>query len=522
MTDETADEVGFWRVADLRDQQTAVVDPDGTEISFRAMLERVNQVSHAFRETGLTVGDTISVVSRNRADTLVVYMAAMQSGLYYTPINHHSTAPEIEYILADSSTTLVVAHEDFVDTVSTAADAAGVDGARRIVIGSSPGWTSLDAFVEGRSTDFPDDRIGGQVMQYTSGTTGRPKGVRREISGADADTAAQALRWVLEIFQISVEEGGVMLTTTPIYHTSALAITSLGLHFGLTTVLMDKWTPEGMLDLIERYRVTATSVVPTQFVRLLQLPDEARAAADVSSLKRVIHGAAPCPPDVKRAMIEWWGDVIFEYYGSTEVGSTSVSAEEWLERPGTVGRPGPVSVLKILDDEGNEVPTGTVGRVFMRQGDDQIEYLGDPDKTNAARVGDLMTVGDLGWVDDDGYLFLAGRSSEVIIRGGANIYPAEIENVLLNHPGVADVCAIGIPDEEYGEQVYAAVVPRDPAALDGRRADELRSALTDWCAEQIAPFKRPRTIDLLAELPRDPNGKLYRKRLREPFWEGAT
>lgn len=517
---KAANDIGFWKLAPNRRDIVGITDSAGASLSFGEMFDRVNQISHLFTSFGLKMGDTIAVIARNRNETMLVYLAAMQSGLYYTPINYHSLASDIAYILKDSDSALMVSHPDFAVKASDAADQAGIAMNRRLSLGEVSGFTALSKLLEGLPVSLPIDRPAGQVLQYTSGTTGRPKGVRRKVSGLDADTAAASLKWVLEMYGITSTDGGCMLMTTPVYHTAGLNISALALHFGISLVLMDNWTPESMLEYVQKYRVNMTVVVPTQFVRLLKLPKEVRESYDISSLAWVIHGAAPCSPEIKRQMIAWWGPIIFEYYGSTEVGGTFVNSHDWLKHPGTVGKPGPVTKLRILDDDDSEVSAGQVGRVFMRQGDDQVEYLHDPKKTLSSRVRDMMTVGDIGWVDEEGYLYLVGRTSEVMIVGGVNIYPAEVENVLLEHPSISDACVFGVPNDEYGEEIYAAVVAREKGVTDGLpRAEELREAVFEHCRHHLAKYKRPRTISFREEIPRDPNGKMYRNRLRDPFWE---
>jgi len=520
-TIDSGDDVGFWRLAPRRPDTVGITDPTGSSLSFGEMFDQVNQISHFFSSLGLKMGDTIAVIARNRNETLLTYLAAMQSGLYYTPINYHALVGDIAYILNDSDSLLVVCHPEFLDKATEAADEAGIPANRRISLGDVPGFASMSSLIDGMPTTLPIERPAGQVLQYTSGTTGRPKGVRRKVSGVDADTASASLKWVLGMYGINSEKGGCMLMTTPVYHTAGLNISALALHFGISLVLMDNWTPESMLEHVQRFRANMTVVVPTQFVRLLKLPKDIRDSYDVSTLEWAIHGAAPCSPEIKRQMIEWWGPIIFEYYGSTEVGGTFVDSHDWLRYPGTVGKPGPVTKLRILDDDGNELPPGQVGRVFMRQGDDQVEYLHDPEKTAKSRVRDMMTVGDIGWVDGEGHLFLVGRTSEVMIVGGVNIYPAEVENVLLEHPLIADACVFGVPNDEYGEEIFAAVVAREKGLVDGQsRAAELREVVMEHCRMNLAKYKCPRTISFREEIPRDPNGKMYRKKLRDPFWEG--
>jgi long-chain acyl-CoA synthetase len=279
---------------------------------------------------------------------------------------------------------------------------------------------------------------------------------------------------------------------------------------------MEKWTPEQMLHLIDKYRVTNTHMVPTQFVRLLTLPEETRAKYDVSSLRHMVHAAAPCPPDVKRQMIEWWGPVIDEYYAASEGGGTLVFAPEWLEHPGTVGRAWPISEIVILDDDDNELPAGEIGTVYMHMMTGDFEYYKDSAKTEKSRKGKFFTVGDVGYLDSDGWLFLSDRKTDMIISGGANIYPAEIESELIMHPKVADVAVFGIPHADWGEEVKAVIEPVDGIAGSTELADEILA----WSKDRIAKFKMPRSIDFTNEMPRDPNGKLYKRKLRDPYWEG--
>ncbi len=352
-------------------------------------------------------------------------------------------------------------------------------------------------------------------MTYTSGTTGRPKGVRRAVGQVAPEVAFGQQALFLSLFGIFPGSSGVHLVVAPLYHTAVINFASNHLHLGHTVVLMDKWTPEGMLQRIERYGVTNSHMVPTHFVRLLKLPDEVRKQYDVSTMSHAIHGAAPCPVEVKAAMLDWWGPCIYEYYAASEGGGTLATPQQWLERPGTVGNAWPISEIRILDESSQPCPADTPGTVWIRMGDHRFEYHKDPGKTEDAWLEGFFTVGDFGYLDEDGYLFLCDRKSDMIISGGVNIYPAEIEAVLIAHPKVIDVAVFGIPDEDWGEQVKAVVEPTDGVAREGLVAE-----LMAYCEERLARYKQPRSIDFIDEMPRDPNGKLYKRKLRDPYWQG--
>jgi long-chain acyl-CoA synthetase len=321
---------------------------------------------------------------------------------------------------------------------------------------------------------------------------------------------------MLLLFGLQPHDDNVHICGSPLYHTAVLVFAGGALQLGHTVVVMDKWTPEGMLELIDRYGVTNSHMVPTQFHRLLALPDEAKAKYDLSSLRHMVHAAAPCPIDVKRGMIEWWGPVIDEYYAASEGGGTMVMSEDWLKKPGTVGKAWPISEVEILDDEGKELPPNEIGTVYMAMPGVEFEYYKDRQKTESNRVGRFFTVGDIGYLDDDGYLFLRDRKADMIISGGANIYPAEIEAVLLGHPKVGDAAVFGVPHEDWGEEVKAVIEPAAGVEPSAELADDILA----FCAGKLARFKTPRSLDFVVEMPRDPNGKLYKRRLRDPYWEG--
>jgi len=321
---------------------------------------------------------------------------------------------------------------------------------------------------------------------------------------------------LLAMFGIEFGGEGVHLVGSPLYHTAPLVFAGVSMHVGHTLVVMDKWTPEDSLAVMARHRVTTSHMVPTQFHRLLALPDEVKKRYDLSSLRHMIHAAAPCPVDVKRKMLAWWGPTIYEYYAASEGGGTIVTPEEWLKHPGTVGRPWPGSEVRILDDDGNQRPTGEPGTVYMQLGVQDFEYHKDPAKTSANRRDGFFTVGDVGYLNEEGYLFLCDRKIDMIISGGANIYPAEVEAAMLAHPKVGDVAVFGIPDDDWGEQVKAVVEPAAGATPGPALAEELLA----FCAAHIAKYKSPKSIDFIAEMPRDPNGKLYKRKLRDPYWQG--
>jgi long-chain acyl-CoA synthetase len=510
-------ELGFWSLAQEDPGYLALVEPDGTEIKAGELLARANQLVHGLRQLGLKPGDAIATVLPNGAPVFELYLAALQAGWYLVPINHHLVGPEIAYIITDSEAKAFVAHSRFAEACQAAAEEASVPAEARFSIGSIPGFRDYRELTEGQPSSLPPDRTTGLVMNYTSGTTGQPKGVRRPLSGASPEDSALGFGGILFLFGIQPQDDNVHIVGSPLYHTAVLTFSGAAMHLGHTIVVMDKWTPEGMLELLERHRVTHSHMVPTQFHRLLALPEDVKRRHDLSSLRHMIHAAAPCPPDIKRAMIEWWGPVIDEYYAASEGGGTIVNTEEWLTKPGTVGKPWPISEIAIFDDDGNRIEEpGQIGTVYMAMGSGGFEYHKDKEKTQKNRIGKFFTVGDVGYLDADGFLFLCDRKTDMIISGGANIYPAEIENVLLGHPKVVDAAVFGIPNDDWGEEVKAVLQPVD--GVEG--TPELAAEIVAWCEGRLAKFKTPKSIDFTDDMPRDPNGKLYKRKLRDPYWEG--
>ncbi|MBU3991045.1 MAG: acyl-CoA synthetase [Alphaproteobacteria bacterium] len=469
------------------------------------------------RALGLKSGDTLALMIDNSLAYFDLFWAAQRSGLFLVPVPTRLTAGEVKYILDNSEAQVFVCSAAYSDVArQILADRPDVPGVAEFfaVNGALPGYRDWYGEIAG----LPETPIAGEEagshMAYSSGTTGRPKGLRNPLRGGPADGPNQlAAQWA-EGYGIS--ESSVYLTPAPMYHSAPLVCSTSAQRCGATVILMPRFDPEDFLAAIERYRVTATQVVPTMFVRLLRLPEETRRRYDLSSLRTVIHAAAPCPVPIKHQMIAWLGPIIAEHYSASEAnGSTQISSAEWLAKPGSVGRAS-WGTLHICDEEGNEVPAGTDGIIYF-EGALHFEYHGDAEKTAGTRNPlhpTWTTVGDIGHVDADGYLFLTDRKDFMIISGGANIYPQEIENVLVSHPQVADVAVFGVPHPDMGEQVKALVQP----VRWEEAGPELAQALEAWCREHLSPIKMPRSIEFEAVLPRAENGKLYKKDLRARYW----
>jgi long-chain acyl-CoA synthetase len=508
-------ETGLWAIAASSPDSPAVIEAGGRTVTYGELAGLADQYGRGLQELGLRPGSCVATLLPNSAEALAVYFAGLQTGLYVVPVNWHLVAAEIAYILADSEAAAFVAGERFGAAARAAADQAGIRPGARFAVGRADGFAplaGLGASIAGR----PGPRTLGAPMVYTSGTSGRPKGVRRALSGADPDEVPLASMWFFGLFGLAPSDGHVHLCCSPLYHTAVLNFATISLQLGHPVVLMDRFDPEQLLALTGQHRATHTHMVPTQFRRLLALPAAVRERYDMSSLRAVMHGAAPCPREVKERMLAWWGPVITEYYAATEGGGTSITAAEWRDRPGSVGRPWPGSEVRVLDDAGEDVPAGEPGLVYLRMGSSTFDYHKDTAKTEAGRARGMFTVGDIGHLDADGYLYLHDRQSDMIISGGVNIYPAEIEAELACHPAVADVAVFGIPHDDWGEEIRAVI-----EAADGvQPGEELTAELLEFLKGRIAPFKLPRSVGYVAELPRDPNGKLYKRRLRDPYWQG--
>jgi long-chain acyl-CoA synthetase len=511
---------GFWRLAERDPQAVALVMSDGRIISRGQLLARSNQLVHGLRARGMEAGDSLAVVQPNDIPMVEVYFAAMQAGFRITPINHHLVGPEIAYIVDDSEAKVAVVHEQFADVVTTARAGSSLEDDRWFAVGDIEGFDSFEDLADGQPTSSPEGRTAGQATHYTSGTTGRPKGVRRAMFEIDPNDMAELMTGLQGMFGIVPADENVHLCGSPLYHTAPLMWFASALHMGHPAVLMDRWDSVRAMELIDEHRVTWSHMVPTQFHRILgAVAPEDRGQYDVSSLRAMVHAAAPCPADVKRQMIEWWGNSIWEYYAATEGGGTIISAAEWLDKPGSVGLPWPGSEIRILDDDHTDVPTGVEGTVYMSLALADFEYKGDKDKTESNRIDGFFTVGDWGYLDEDGYLFLKDRRSDLILSGGVNIYPAEIEAALMAIPGVADAAVFGIPHTDWGQEIKAVVQPRDDSVLDDATAqDALRGEIMAALMESLARFKHPRTIDMIEAMPRDPSGKLFKRKLRDPYW----
>lgn len=493
------------------DHPAVIMAGSGETLTYEQLDRQANRIAHWLRSEGLAAGDAFGVLMENNIHYHAVYWASQRSGTVLVPISTHLTAAEIAYILGDSDARRLVSTRKFDHVLSDLASQYADIG--QLIFGAD-GERDAASILAGYPGDPIEDQSVGRVMLYSSGTTGRPKGI---LPAPPEDPAVEAPVPLIGLatmgFGIAGDGSSVYLSPAPLYHAAPLGWSTTIHRLGGTVVVMEKFDPENALAAIQKYRITDSQWVPTHFVRMLKLPDEVRTSYDLSTHKSALHAAAPCPIDIKQQMIEWWGPILFEYYaGSEGNGMTMIGSADWLTHKGSVGR-AILGTPHVCDEDGNEVAVGEEGTIFF-ESPYPFQYHKDEAKTkDATHPQGWTTLGDIGRLDEEGFLYLTDRRSNMIISGGVNIYPQEVENLLITHDKVMDAAVIGAPDDDMGERVVAVV---QPVAME-EAGDTLEAELTDFLADKLARLKMPRQYDFRAELPREANGKLYKRKLKEEY-----
>lgn len=479
---------------------------------------RANRFARALDDAGVPARGVVAVCLPNVAEFVQCLRGATWSGRTFTPVNGHLSDDEIGYVIENSEANALVVHEGFAEAASAFAEK--IAPSARFVVGDSKTAANHSAFyrafdeVDAYSDADLAEPLAGTLMLYTSGTTGKPKGVKTDTP-TDEPPPCMASRMGSMMLSTYLPDDaqGVHLIVAPLYHAGPSTYGEGAALLGADVVIMERWDPEEFLRIVERERVASTFMVPTHFVRLLQLPEETRAKYDISSLKLVCHGAAPVSPDVKRRMIDWFGPVLFEFYGGTEGGGVSIDSHDWLAHPGSVGRPRPGLEVYILDEDGKELSADKTGNVYFANEGSRFEYKDDPEKTAAAYRGKRYTLGDIGHLDAEGYLYLSDRKADTIIKGGVNVYPAQIEAALLEHPGVYECCVVGLLNDEWGESILAVVEPQDSNVKE----QDFVLSLAEYCKENLSRQQWPDAFTMAQSLPRTEAGKLLRRKVRDEY-----
>ena len=495
------------------ERPSIIIGETGEFLNFAEFEAISNQVAHLFRGLGLRRGDRIAIFLENHIFYMPIVWGAFRCGLRVVTVATHLTTEDVDFILEDSNSAALLTSLFMKSTLENLRMTTVVQQNRFILDGQYSNFRSFEQAIHQLPISPVEDQSEGVEMLYSSGTTGRPKGIMKKLPDGPFGIPAPGYKLIADIYNL--DEKTVYLSPAPQYHAAPLLFVMRALRFGATVVIMRRFDAEQALALIERYKVTHSQWVPTMFIRMLRLPDEVKRQYDYSSLKCVIHAAAPCPVEIKLQMIKWWGEIIWEYYGASEGnGLTVIDSKEWLRHQGSVGR-ARIGKVRICGEDGEELPKGETGLIYFSD-NPVFEYHNDLQKTKDSRNQyGWSTLGDIGYLNNEDYLYLTDRKANTIISGGVNIYPQEIENHLISHPAVKDVAVIGAPNSEFGEEVKAVVIPKDISLNNV----DLEKELIDFCYLKVGKIKSPRTVDFVENLPRQENGKLYKRLLRDRYWK---